>query len=183
MKFIFVRHGETENNKLRRRMGQRIDESLNEVGLNQAKELASQLEDNFDVIFSSPLKRAKETAEIIAEKFKKELILSDYLKERDFGSLSGQLYEETWEEMKKSGFNDPRGADVKQTYDYRPYGGESVEDVKMRLQKFIDGVKKNHSGKIVLAVTHGGIIRLMHHLHRKEELDHIDNISIHEFDL
>jgi len=43
MKFIFVRHGETESNKLKRLMGQRIDESLNEAGLNQARELANQL--------------------------------------------------------------------------------------------------------------------------------------------
>lgn len=183
MKFIFVRHGETAYNQLKRRMGQRIDESLNETGLEQARELVGKLEDNFDIIFSSPLKRAKETAEIIAARFNKKFVLSDYLKERDFGSLSGKPYEEAWEEMRKSGFNNPKSADIKQKYNYRPYGGESVDDVKARLEKFIDEVKKNYSDKTVLVVTHGGIIRLIHFLHKKEELDHIGNVSTHEFEL
>ena len=172
MKFIFVRHGETEYNKLHRRMGQRIDESLNEAGLNQARELANQLEDNFDVIFSSPLKRAKETAEIIAERFNKKLIFSDYLKEHDIGSLSGKAREKG----ERMGIGDPE-------YDYRPYGGESVEDVKARLEKFIKEVKESYPDKTVLVVTHGGIIRLIHYLHKKEELDHIGNTSVHEFEL
>ena len=94
MKFIFVRHGETEYNRLNKRMGGWIDEPLNETGLKQAEELARKLKDNFDIIISSPLKRAKKTSEIIAKKFNKKIVFSDYLKERDLGSLSGTMWKE-----------------------------------------------------------------------------------------
>ena len=168
MKLIFVRHGETAYNRLNKRLGQ-LDEPLNEIGLKQAEELAEQIEDNFDVIFSSPLKRASKTAEIIANKFNKKIIFSEYLKERNFGSLAGTVWKEGEKESVK--------------YDDRPYGGESVEDVKARIDKFIKEVKKNYPDKTVLVVTHGGIIRLMHYLYRKEEIGHIKNASIHEFDI
>ena len=169
MKLIFVRHGETAYNKLNKRLGW-LDEPLNEVGLRQAEELADQIEYNFDIVFSSPLKRASKTAEIIAQKFNKKVMFSEHLKERNFGSLGGTVWKEGEKESVK--------------YDDRPYGGESVEDVRKRLEKFIDEVRNNYAGKTVLVVTHGGIIRLMHYLYRKEETDHIiKNVSIHEFDI
>ena len=66
MKIYITRHGQTDSNKERKLMGQKIDDSLNEVGIKQAKELAKSLfEEGFDIIFSSPLKRASETSEII----------------------------------------------------------------------------------------------------------------------
>lgn len=168
MKLIFVRHGETAYNKLSKRLGW-LDEPLNEVGLKQAEELADQIENNFDIIFSSPLKRASKTAEIIARKFNKKVVFSEYLKERNFGSLAGTV----WKEGEKESIK----------YDDRPHGGESVEDVKTRLGKFLDELKSYYANKTVLVVTHGGIIKLMHYLNRKEETGHIKNISIHEFDI
>ena len=140
-------------------------------GLKQAEELARKLKDNFDIIISSPLKRAKKTSEIIAKKFNKEIVFSDYLKERDPGSLSGTVWKEG--EKEKGSIE----------YDYHPYGGESVNDVKERLQRFLEGTSKNYAGKTVLVVTHGGIVRLMYHLHGKEEIGNVGNISLHEFEL
>jgi len=68
MKIFFVRHGETDANAKKIMMGQRIDEPLNEFGRRQAEELASLLPNSFDIIFSSPLKRTAQTAEIISKK-------------------------------------------------------------------------------------------------------------------
>ena len=138
-------------------------------GLKQAEELARKLKDNFDIIISSPLKRAKKTSEIIAKKFNKEIVFSDYLKERDLGSLSGTM----WKEGEKDNIE----------YDYHSYGGESVNDVKKRLQKFLEEAIKNYAGKTVIVVTHGDIVRLMYHLHGEEEIGNVGNISLHEFEL
>ena len=65
-------------------------------------------------------------------------------------------------------------------YDYREYGGESVEDVKNRIFSFIDELKMKE-GKILL-VTHGGVIRLLHNTVNNQKQDHIKNSSIHEFE-
>ena len=69
MELIIVRHGETEFNKQHKVMGQRIDAPLDEIGLQQARETLSKIPNDFAVIYSSPLKRAAQTAKIIADFF------------------------------------------------------------------------------------------------------------------
>ena len=58
-----------------------------------------------------------------------------------------------------------------------------MNDVKKRLQKFLEEAIKNYAGKTVIVVTHGGIVRLMYHLHGEEEIVNVGNISLHEFEL
>jgi len=131
MKIFIVRHGETDSNKLRFLQGQKIDDSLNQEGIRQVNELAEGLKtQHYDVIFASPLKRAFETAQIIAKGRNLAIHTSEKIKERDYGSLSGK----TWEELDTETGSEPgtlRKKDFEQQYDYRPYGGESVEDVKI----------------------------------------------------
>jgi broad specificity phosphatase PhoE len=62
MELIFVRHGETEFNKHKQVMGQRIDAPLDEAGLEQAHQVLAKLPNDFVMIYSSPLKRAAQTA-------------------------------------------------------------------------------------------------------------------------
>lgn len=119
MKIFIVRHGETESNKAKRLMGKRVDESLNFEGIKQANELAKDIyEGEFDVIFTSPLKRASETAEIIANKVKVQIIKKEELMERDFGSMSGKTWDEMTEEIKSENLN-AKEIDFEQKYDYR----------------------------------------------------------------
>ena len=73
-----------------------------------------------------------------------------------------------------------REKDINQQYDYRPYGGESVLNVKSRVLSFINDVKKSNNKKI-LVVTSAGIIRLLHNILRGEVHEKIHNSSIHEF--
>lgn len=175
MKFIFVRHGETDYNKARKSMGSGIDAPLNKTGLRQAEELASKLDNySFDVIVSSPLRRAKQTAEMIAKRFSRPISFDKNLRERNYGSLAGRSYEEVEKETGKS----IHAID----YDYRPYGGESAEDVKERLIADIEKTKQDYRGRVVLVVTHGSVIRLAHHIF-SEKVPHVGNVSIHEFDL
>ena len=86
MKLFLVRHGQSLANKERKHQG-REDEwrntSLSNIGKTQAKKVADRLKDeNFNLIYSSPLKRAKQTAEIINKFHNKKIIFDDGLKEQ-----------------------------------------------------------------------------------------------------
>lgn len=93
VKICFVRHGETNENKARRVQG-RKDFPLNETGIMQAHAVGNFLKqrgDEFDLIFSSPLSRAYDTACIIKNiiGFKKDIIKNQDFIERDFGVCEG----------------------------------------------------------------------------------------------
>ncbi len=184
MKIYIIRHGETDSNKVNKLMGQRVDESLNQEGIRQAEELSENLiGQHFDIIFTSPLKRALETAQIISEKIKVPILEKKELLERDFGTLSGK----SWDEMSKGVSDDSpdfKKQDFEQYYNYRPYGGESVEDVKERLLIFIDEIKNNYSDKKVLIIAHGGILKLAHFLFKEDKLEATPaNASLYEFEI
>jgi len=155
-------------NKLKLLMGRRIDPSLNAAGREQAAELSRQIGFDYDVIFSSPLKRAMETAQILKGDSKTPLITREELTEKDLGSMSGKKWEETH---------------LKSKFDHSPFGGESPHDMSIRLKFFMDDVKKDHAHKKVLAVTHGGVIRMLHRIFHDKEIDHIPNTSVHEFEI
>lgn len=88
MKIYLVRHGEVLHNKLKQYNNQ--DEDLTEFGIEQAKSLREMIKDiNYDIVISSPLIRAKHTADII-NVGNKEVFFDDRLKERNFGDLSGK---------------------------------------------------------------------------------------------
>ncbi len=96
MKIYLIRHGETDSNKKGILMGQRIDEPLNEVGIKQAQSVAQELlQHEFNTVFSSPQKRAFQTAQAIVRDRHVQILIREQLKERDFGDLTGK----TWEEI------------------------------------------------------------------------------------
>ena len=91
----FVRHGETDNNKLGKAQGGSVDSELNKTGIEQATYTGTYFKDyrikdkNFDMVYCSPLKRAKKTAEIICTKIgydEDKIVYDDNL--RDFLSDS-----------------------------------------------------------------------------------------------
>ena len=87
MNIFVVRHGQTEWNVLKKMQGS-ADIELNEKGLSQAQDTADMLSsETFDVIFSSALKRAKQTAEIINNSRGLNIIFDDRLRERNFGEF------------------------------------------------------------------------------------------------
>ncbi len=173
MIIYFVRHGKTEHNINRLATGH-IDVPLLEEGLKEAEKLTSEIPNDFTEIYSSDLLRCKQTAEILNSKLGLKIVYDPRLRERDFGSLAGQPIET---------FSlDLREKDKNQKYDYRPYGGESVEDVKTRVFSFIEDLIKNKQNEKILVVTSGGVIRLLHNLINKEVHEKIHNASIHEFE-
>ena len=94
MKICLVRHGETDWNKLGRLQGS-SDIPLNETGIMQASLAAQALKDKgYEIVITSPLTRAKQTAQIIADLNGLSLIEMDAFKERCFGDAEGLLKEE-----------------------------------------------------------------------------------------
>lgn len=141
MRFFIIRHGITDWNMQSRVQG-REDVPLNEKGLLQAKYCADTLEGiPFDCVISSPLSRARNTAEKIAHG---PVICMDEFLERDFGKASGHTKAEN-DELEKQ-------------YGREFLNMESREAVFSRAMSGLDSLRKKYPGKDVVIVTHGGVI-------------------------
>ncbi len=180
MKIFVIRHGETDSNQNGFVMGNRVDESLNETGIKQAETIVTDLVgEKFDVIFSSTLKRALETAQIINKQLNLQVVVDKRIVERDFGSLTGK----SWNQIEKEFRSTAHTEDRAQKYDYTSFGGETAEDVKQRLLSFLDLVKKEYGSKKVLIIAHGGIMKMLQHLYTEGEIFTPENGSLHSFDI
>jgi probable phosphoglycerate mutase len=182
MKIIAIRHGEIGLNATGKTTGW-LDEELTPTGVQQAQALADSLTAEFSTIIASPLRRAAHTAELIAAKHPARIILDPNIRERNFGSLSGK----SWAEIEAETGLDLRHRDVDlMDYDYRPYGGESAAEVIARTKRFIltaseyEAAGELGSGDLV-AVTHGGIIKVLYSLLASDPRKPITNCSVHNF--
>lgn len=178
MKIFVIRHGLTELNKQKKVNGE-IDEPLAPEGIQQAQEVTLLIPKTVKQIYSSPMLRAEQTAEIISSKLNIPISFINELTEVKMGSaLAGK----SWEEMEG-------GLELKEkhrsvNFDYTPFGGESVQDVKQRLISFLKGVKVKHKDEEVLIITHGGIIRFFYLLDIGEvPYETEKHISLLSFDL
>jgi len=155
--FYLVRHGQTEWNVKDLIQGHQ-DSPLTEVGLKDAKNVAEKLKNiKFDLIFSSDLLRAKRTAEIIALEHKLEVQTNKLLRERKFGHLEGKSKKEfdDWVKVFKNLTDEERFI-----YKTSPEI-ESDEEIVNRLITFMKEIAIANPGKNILAVTHGGIMRIL----------------------
>lgn len=143
MKLYIVRHGQVPHNAL----GQynTTDEDLTELGIKQAEELKNKIKNmEFDIIISSPLNRAKHTAEIINVN-NQRIVYDDRIRERSCGDLSGKPLEVTNRE---------------EYWNYNTtiqYG--TSENIKLffeRVYNFLDELKTKDYEK-VLIVAHSGV--------------------------
>lgn len=179
MKEIFLlRHGETEWNRLGLGQGSRNDTELNETGIEQSIITGNYLRDYkakegpFDLILSSPLKRTKKTAEIIAKKinYQNKIIYLNELVERDKGLISIGISKA---ELRKNPFyydyftycdkikDDDNLSENKKKYINsicKKYKYEPNENMKKRINYVIDYIKKTDAKKILI-VSHGGTIK------------------------
>ena len=133
---FLVRHGETIDNARQIMQGQTHGE-LNEQGREQARQVARRMAtEPIDVVVSSDLQRAVQTAEIIAAPHGLSVVTTPLLRERDWGSFTGRfipdLQGEVW-----------------------PNDIESESDLLMRARSFILYITATYPGKKVVAVGHG----------------------------
>jgi probable phosphoglycerate mutase len=149
---VLVRHGETDWNRERRFQGH-SDPPLNALGRAQAEALAADLAAQpVAVAYTSPLRRATETAEIVVRRLGVELRTSEPLMEVDVGSWSGLTREEV-EARYPDGYR--RWLDHGHGWD----DGETYEALGERVVSWLLEIGSRHAGETVLAVTHGGPIR------------------------
>ena len=173
MKLYFVRHGESEANVQHVISNRESPFGLTERGRGQARTLADRLKDiPFTAIFSSPILRARETAEILSQAFSLEYQVTEALREYDCGILEEKADEESWR-LHRHYYDEWT---LHHNYTNKPEGGESFLEIKDRFLPFIESFK-HESDDHILLIGHGGLFHLMLPL----VLTNIDNdfVSLH----
>lgn len=157
-KIYLIRHGETEYNKTRRLQGW-LDIPLNDVGHQQAKEAAQKLVNHhFDVLYSSDLLRAHETATHISKVTKQKINQSFSLRETDMGIFAGWAWESEPDPVKEQLWQEFEHARDNRVLDWHGHDGESIGEMVKRISNFLSELSANHKGQHVGIVTHGGTI-------------------------
>jgi len=176
---VLVRHGETDWNRERRFQGH-ADTPLNGAGRGQARELADVLRgEELAAVYTSPLRRASETAEIVAAHLGLEARLLEGLREIDVGDWQGLTVDEVKERY-------PEGADVRWRSGWP--NGETHEDLSTRVLPALLGLERQHPGGRVLGVTHAGPIRValaasagLSHEQSRSEIGPLENCALFRF--
>lgn len=146
-----VRHGQTEKNKYGLVQGQ-TEADLNEVGISEAEKLQPLVDSlNIDVVISSPLRRAKDTARIITSN-KFPINIDDRLIERNWGMCEGAHIDDV-DTVKCWNFY--LNTDANKI--------EPVRDLLKRVSEFIEDIKVRFKDKNVLIVTHSAVLRTLHY--------------------
>lgn len=140
-----VRHGETNWNAQGKIQG-KTDIPLNAEGIKQAKRCGQYLTNaTWDVIITSPLKRARKTADIINETLRVPLVEMSEFEEKHFGDAEGMTYEER-----------------AQTFPERYYPNQENDTLfAKRLAKGLETIQRHYPNKRILVVSHGGVINAL----------------------
>jgi len=152
MILMLARHGETDDNARLIFQGQGGG-SLNARGRAQAERLAARLAGTLDVIVSSDLTRAKETAEEVARVSGVEIIFDREVREVDVGAWTGLAYEEVERRFPEEWAAWRAGLDVARG------GGETYVGLATRVAGALERIARDHVGKRVLIVSHGAALR------------------------
>ena len=146
-KYYILRHGEAISNVkgFVSSWPEKSHNPLTETGIKQAKQVAQKiLLENIELIFSSDVLRAKQTAEIIAEQLKKKVKFDERLREIDFGIFNSKP---------TADFIDHFASKEKRIKEKAPQG-ESYEDVLKRAKSFLKDMEKTYVNKKILIVSH-----------------------------
>lgn len=151
---ILLRHGETEWNLNGRWQGQAADTALTDLGRAQARLAACRLQRYpIDVIYSSDLSRAFETAQIVGAAVGLTPVAEPGLRESNVGAWTGL----TWTEI-EARFPDETAAMIAGE-DVRRGGGESFGELQVRLAATVEALASRHPGQTLLLVSHGAALR------------------------
>lgn len=161
--FYVFRHGETELNRQKRWQGSGMDYDLNETGVVQAQSLVEKLKDKgLEVIFSSPLKRAYQTAEVIGQTLNIPVIVKPDLRECFYGDAEGQLIADLQKQMPEvvDNWSNP------DYFDIRFLNGESKKEA---LDRVLNELLKltsedfNVAGVAIHGGTMGAMLNSLHY--------------------
>jgi probable phosphoglycerate mutase len=156
--FLLLRHGTTNHTLDKRFSGYGgEDPPLSPEGAREARAVADRLvrDGGVDALVSSPMRRAKETAEVVGSALGLDVRVVDGLRECAFGAWEGRTFAEVkqgWPAELVAWLGDPGVA---------PPGGESFDDVRRRVQLARDQLLARYPGRTVLVVTHVTPIKLL----------------------
>lgn len=157
-----IRHGQTAYNVERRYAGS-IDVPLNEKGIEDAKNAARRLTDyEFDIVVTSGLKRAFQTAELLVAERNLQIIRNELCNERDYGKMQGLDYLEV-EDI------NPRILYFKLKNDFHslnPPGGEDFPALRKRAKAFSQFLFQNYTGSNILVVSSSAFMQQLHGMFR-----------------
>jgi broad specificity phosphatase PhoE len=139
VKITYFVHGTTTDNEEHISSGWK-DVDLSDLGIKQSKELSSQNSNNFDIVFCSDLIRAVHSAEL-SFKDKFPILIDNRLRECNYGDYNGKP-SEIVEPLQEQNIN------------RRFSNGESYDDVKERIQSFLNDIKNEYEGKHIAIVAH-----------------------------
>lgn len=164
-RILAVRHGETTWNRDTRIQGH-TDIDLNEHGRWQAARLANALrEDAVAAIYSSDLKRARDTAQAVADMHQLPVHAHIGLRERAFGRFEGH----TWDELALR-YPAETLAWRKRMPDFAPPGGETLVQLRERVVATVVELAQRHVGEQILLVAHGGVLDVLYRAATRLEL-------------
>ena len=159
---LLARHGETDWNRERRLQGS-SDTELNALGREQARKLAVELAPvELDAVYSSDLRRARETAEIVAATKNLEIRTDRDLRERSFGSWEGLTRDE-----------------IAERFGAGRHDGESDETVRSRVLAAVRRIVAQQPQGNVLVVSHGGALNTLWHHASGERLERWGNCIVY----
>ena len=155
-KLLLVRHGVTEFNSTRRFAGY-SDVELNADGYRQVERLRARLaNEKIDAVYSSDLKRALVTAEVISPGHKTDIVVCPELREINYGDAEGLTFEEI-------GHHHPELAESITNFSLELSfpGGESFKGFIARTIEFVDRLNGHAQEQTILIVSHGGVLRTL----------------------
>jgi len=154
---IFLRHAQAENNTKRILAGRTEGVPLTKTGIEQAERITEYLTSiDISAIYSSPIERARHTAEIVAKNCSLEVVLDERLTEIDMGKFTRMNYDDMFAKygniFLKFYENDPVISE---------HEVETFPDVQKRVLNMVDHVLKKHNNENVILVTHMDPIKSM----------------------
>jgi probable phosphoglycerate mutase len=165
-RICLVRHGETEWNAERRIQGQ-IDIALNAHGLRQAAGAGRWLQKaGISALYSSDLKRARMTAEVIGQALGLTATLVPEMRERRYGIFEGLTYAEAAEKHPE-GYAAFEGRNAHYNFE----NGESLVDMFVRVSGKLQDIAARHQGQHVVVVVHGGVLDIINRFVRANPLE------------
>jgi broad specificity phosphatase PhoE len=153
-RLLLIRHLEPDRSVHGRAYGS-LDAPLSALALERAAKLAQALDGmRLDAVYASPLRRAVETAAPLAVHHKLVPVVHEGLREIDFGEIEGSRYEDVEQgrpDLFRSWMSDPTGVSFP--------GGESFEDLRLRVLGAAEEIRARHRGRAAALVAHGGVTR------------------------
>jgi broad specificity phosphatase PhoE len=164
---LLARHGETDWNREGRFQGW-ADPPLNEAGRAQAQALSHRLRETpFDAVYSSDLRRAHETASIVAAPHGVPVVTDPALREIDVGSWSGLTRMQIEERFPGAEHHD----------------GETREHHLARVLEAVERIARGHRGGRILVVSHGGSLRALRRHCVGDPVHPLENCGVYELEL